>query len=149
MSAPKRIWQKLPSKRLIESVEYMSDDEQTDDSMEKIHRFVEQIAHDAKEIYGKALRLNQLVETPDMDIWVEPFKLHERSRPWAKKHMVASKCSLWEVNQALLESAKAEKRLGVDRRLRLTKVEAAILDLSDSEPVPIWSVLGRLPRFYL
>ena len=133
----------------MSDTECQTDDEHVDDSMKKIHQYVEQIAHDAKQLYGKAVRLDQLVDAPEMDVWVEPFKLHERARSWAKKHMVASKCSLWEVNKALLESAKAEKRLGVDRMLRLTKVEAAILDLSDSEPVPIWSVLARLPRFFL
>jgi len=101
------------------------------------------------QLYGKAVRLDQLVDAPEMDVWVEPFKLHERARSWAKKHMVASKCSLWEVNKALLESATKEKRIGLDKKVRLTKVEAAIMDLSDSEPVPIWSVLGRLPRFFI
>jgi hypothetical protein len=122
---------------------------QVDDSMTKIHQFVEQIAHDAKQLYGKAVRLNQLVETPDMDVWVEPFKLHERARPWAKKYMVASKCSLWEVNKALLETAKKEGRIGADKKVSLTKMEAEILDLSNTEPVTIWAVLGKLPRFFL
>ena len=117
--------------------------------MKKIHQYVEQIAHDAKQLYGKAVRLDQLVDAPEMDVWVEPFKLHERARPWAKKNMVASKCSLWEINKALLESATKEKRIGLDKKVRLTKAEAAIMDLSDSEPVPIWSLLGRLPRFFI
>ena len=133
----------------MSDTECQTDDEHVDDSMKRIHQYVEQIAHDAKQLYGKAVRLDQLVDAPEMDVWVEPFKLHERARSWAKKHMVASKCSLWEVNKALLESATKEKRIGLDKKVRLTKTEAAIMDLSDSEPVPICSVLGRLPRFFI
>lgn len=133
----------------MSDTEGQTDDEHIDDSMTKIHQYVEQIAHEAKQLYGKAVRLDQLVDAPEMDVWVEPFKLHERARPWAKKNMVASKCSLWEVNKALLELAIKEKRIGLDKKVRLTKTEAAIMDLSDSEPVPIWSVLGRLPRFFI
>ena len=133
----------------MSDTECQTDDEHVDDSMKRIHQYVEQIAHEAKQLYGKAVRLDQLVDAPEMDVWVEPFKLHERARPWAKKHMVASKCSLWEVNKALLESATKEKRIGLDKKVRLTKTEAIIMDLSDSEPVPIWSVLGRLPRFFI
>lgn len=133
----------------MSDTECQTDDEHVDDSMRKIHQYVEQIAHEAKQLYGRAVRLHQLVDAPEMDVWVEPFKLHERARPWAKKNMVASKCSLWEVNKALLESATKEKRIGLDKKVRLTKAEAAIMDLSDSEPVPIWSVLGRLPRFFI
>ena len=133
----------------MSDTECQTDDEHLDDSIKKIHQYVEQIAHEAKQLYGKAVRLDQLVDAPEMDVWVEPFKLHERARPWAKKHMVASKCSLWEVNKALLESATKEKRIGLDKKVRRTKTEAAMMDLSDSEPVPIWSVLGRLPRFFI
>ena len=133
----------------MSDTECQTDDEHVDDSMKRIHQYVEQIAHEAKQLYGKAVRLDQLVDAPEMDVWVEPFKLHERARPWAKKHMVASMCSLWEVNKALLESATKEKRIGLDKKVRLTKTEAIIMDLSDSEPVPIWSVLGRLPRFFI
>jgi len=128
-------------------VENVSD--HIDESMTKIHQYVEQIAHDAKQLYGKAVRLNQLVEAPDMDVWVEPFKLHERARSWAKKNMVASKCSLWEVNKALLESAKKDARIGLDKKVKLTATEAQILDLSETEPVTIWAILGKLPRFFL
>ena len=133
----------------MSDTEYQTDDENVDDSMKKIHQYVEQIAHDAKHLYGKAVRLDQLVDAPEMDVWVKPFKLHERARSWAKKHMVASTCSLWEVNKALLESAAKEKRIGLDKKVRLTKTEAAIMGLSDSESVPIWSILGRLPRFFI
>jgi hypothetical protein len=133
----------------MSDTECQTDDEHLDDSMKKIHQYVEQITHDAKQLYGKAVRLDQLVDSPQMDVWVEPFKLHERARSWAKKNMVASKCSLWEINKALLESATKEKRVGLDKKVQLTKVEAAIMGLSDSEPVPIWSVLGRLPKFFI
>ena len=133
----------------MSDTENTSDNEHIDDSMTKIRQYVEQIAHDAKQLYGKAVRLDQLIQTPDMDVWMEPFKIHERARPWAKKYMVASKCSLWEVNKALLEAAKAENRVGADKKVRLTKMEAGILDLSETEPVAIWAVLGKLPRFFL
>ena len=65
----------------MSDTECQTDDEHVDDSMKKIHQYVEQIAHDAKQLYGKAVRLDQLVDAPEMDVWVEPFKLHERARP--------------------------------------------------------------------
>ena len=83
-----------------------------------------------------------------MDIWAQTFKLHERSRRWAKKHMVASKCSLWEINKTLIETAKKENRITVDRQVTLSQMESDILDLPTT-PVSIWKVLGRLPRFFL
>ena len=120
-----------------------------DESMKQIHEYVEKIAHDSKHLYSKALNFNQLIENPEMDIWAETFKLHERARGWAKKHMVASRCSLWEVNKALLESAKKDARIGLDKKVKLTATEAEILDLSETEPVTIWAILAKLPRFFL
>jgi arabinogalactan endo-1,4-beta-galactosidase len=125
-----------------------TDTEHVDDSIKKIHQYVEQIAHDAKHLYSKALSLHQLVEFPEMDIWARPFKLHERARGWAKKNMVASKCSLWEVNKTLMESAKKEGRLTADRKVRLTKLEAAIMNLPET-PLSIWLVLRKLPLFFI
>ena len=118
------------------------------ESMKNIHAFVEQIAHDAKHLYSKAVSLNQYIECPEMDIWAQTYKLHERSRRWAKKHMVASKCSLWEINKTLIETAKKENRITVDRQVTLSQMESDILDLPTT-PVSIWKVLGRLPRFFL
>lgn len=125
-----------------------TDTEHVDDSIKKIHQYVEQIAHDAKHLYSKALSLHQLVECPEMDIWTRPFKLHERARGWAKKNMVASKCSLWEVNKTLMESAKKEGRLTADRMVALTKLEAAIMNLPET-PISIWLVLRKLPTFFI
>jgi len=118
------------------------------ESMKNIRAFIEQIAHDSRHMYSKAVSLSQQVENPDMDIWSQTFKLHERSRKWAKKHMVASKCSLWEVNNTLIEVAKKEQRISADRQVSLSELEAEILDLPTT-PVSIWKVLGRLPRFFI
>jgi arabinogalactan endo-1,4-beta-galactosidase len=125
-----------------------SDSEHVDESLQKIHQYVEQIAHDAKHLYSKALCLHQLIEHPDMDIWAQPCKLHERARGWAKKNMVASKCSLWEVNKTLLEAARKEGRVNASKMVVLTKLEAAIMNLPET-PVTIWQVLGRLPKFFI
>ena len=119
-----------------------------DESLQKIHHYVEQIAHDAKHMYSKALNLNQLVQHPEMDIWAQSFKLHERARSWAKRYMVATKCSLWEVNKTLVDSAKKEGRVSIGGLVTLNEMEATILDLS-TEPIPIWSVLAKLSRFFL
>ena len=53
------------------------------------------------------------------------------------------------VNKALLESAKKDARIGLDKKVKLTATEAQILDLSETEPVTIWAILGKLPRFFL
>ena len=128
----------------------MSDtDGDIDESLQKIHEYVEQIAHSSKYMNSKALILHQLVEHPEMDVWMEPFKLHERARGWAKRNMVASSCSLWEVNKTLVEMAKKEKRVYRDNCVALSQQEAVILDLEYGKPIPIWKVLGRLPRFFV
>ena len=125
-----------------------SDSEEINDSLKKIHEYVEQIAHDSKHLYSKALKLDRLVENPDMDIWAETFKLHERARGWAKKHMVASRCSLWEVNKTLLDQCKKEGRLKTEG-VHLNELESQIMDLPLNELVPVWKLLARLPRFFL
>ena len=83
-----------------------------------------------------------------MDIWAQSFKLHERARGWAKRHMVASKCSLWEVNKTLLETAKKDGRIQ-NGKVQLTEMEASILNLSHTEQVLIWHLLSKLHRFFL
>lgn len=125
-----------------------SDFKHVDESLKKIHEYVEQIAHDSKHLYSKALKLDRLVENPDMDIWAETFKLHERARGWAKKHMVASRCSLWEVNKTLLDQCKKEDRLKAEG-VQLNELESQIMDLPLGEPVPVWKLLAKLPRFFL
>jgi hypothetical protein len=132
----------------------MSDTEESDcsdtgigESLKTIHQHVEQLAHLSKHIYTRALRVHTLSENPDIDIWAESFKIHERAARWAKKHMVASKCSLWQVHETLLEDAKKEGRIHGET-LRLNATEAEILDLPEGD-TPIWTVLGRLPRFFI
>ena len=117
------------------------------DSLKTIHQHVEQLAHLSKHIYTRALRVYNLSEHPEIDVWTESFKLHERAMTWAKKNMVASKCSLWQVHETLLVAAKKEGRIS-GQNVRLTSVEAEILDLAEGETA-IWTVLGRLPRFFL
>lgn len=119
-----------------------------DESMKQIHDYVEKIAHDSKHLYSKALKFNQLIENPEMDIWAETFKLHERARGWAKKHMVASRCSLWEVNKTLIEVCRKEDRIKSDG-VQLNELEGQILGLPHSDPVHIWQILAKLPRFFL
>jgi uncharacterized protein YcbX len=136
----------------------MSDNESDDldinegvnDSMKNIHTMVEQIAHNAKHLYSRAISLDQQIQNPvAADVWAQTFKLHERARSWAKKNMVASKCSLWEINKTLTDSAKKDGRITIDGQVTLTKAEGEILDLSHETPVSIWKVLGRLPRFFI
>jgi len=126
-----------------------SDLELVTESMNKIHECVEQLSHISKHLYSRALRVQQLTENPDLDLWTEQFKLHERSYKWAKKHMVPRSCSLWQVHETLLNQAKKEKRIHTAHKVRLAADEAAILDLPANEPVPVWTLLGRLPRFFL
>jgi hypothetical protein len=119
------------------------------ESMGTIHNLVEQIAHDTKHLYAKALKLHTDVEHPDLDLWTGIFKLHERANKWAKHHMVARKCSLWQIHRTLLESAKRDNRVFRGQQVRLLKDEAEILDLPENHPVSVWMVLGRLPRFFV
>lgn len=133
----------------------MSDNESDDDgtvndSMKNIHTMVEQIAHNAKHLYSKAISLDQHIQNPvAADVWAQTFKLHERARPWAKKNMVASKCSLWEINKTLTDSASKGGRITIDGQVSLTQIEGEILDLPYDTPISIWKVLGRLPRFFV
>jgi hypothetical protein len=124
-----------------------SEDDLTE-SMSAIHSMIEKLSHESKTIYSKALKISALVENPEMDIWTEEFQLNERAYKWAKKHMVSRKCSLWQIHRTLLESAKKDRRLARGHLVRLTKEEAEILDLTATDPVSVWQVLGRLPRFF-
>ena len=128
----------------------MSDTESEDltDPMSNIRSLVETLTHESKKIYANALKISSLVEHPDLDLWTEEFSLNERAYKWAKKNMVSRKCSLWQIHRTLLESAKKEKRLARGHLVKLTQEEAEILDLSASEPVSVWQILGRLPRFF-
>jgi len=118
------------------------------ESLQRIHQHVEQLAHLSKHIYTRAVKVHQTVEHPEMDIWIQPFKLHERARSWAKKHMVASKCSLWLVHETLLGCAKKDGRIS-EKGVSLSVTEAEILGLPLDTVHGVWSVLGRLPRFFI
>jgi len=128
----------------------MSDSESEDltDSMTNIRSLVETLTHESKKIYANALKISSLFEHPELDLWTEEFSLNERAYKWAKKHMVSRKCSLWQIHRTLLESAKKEKRLARGQLVKLTQEEADILELSATESVSAWQVLGRLPKFF-
>ena len=119
-----------------------------DDSMSAIHKHVEQLAHLSKHMYTRAVRVYHAIENPDLDIWTQSFKLHERAIPWAKKHMIGSKCSLWQIHEALLSDVKKEGRL-TNGNVRLSSEEAAILGLSKDSHHSVWKILSKLPSFFL
>jgi len=125
-----------------------SDNDLTD-SMSQIHSFIEKLSHDSKSIYTKALKIQTLVENPELDLWTEEFHLNESAYKWAKSHLVPRRCSLWQIHKTLLESAKKEKRIGRGHVVKLTKEEGEIMDLTPDEHISVWKVLGRLPRFFL
>lgn len=119
------------------------------ESLKKIHEYVEQLAHSSKDIYARALRIHYSVSHEvSNDIWSERFVLHERAYAWAKKHMVPRKCSLWQIHETLLNSAKQQNRI-TKAGVQLSQEESEILDLSYTSVVPIWAILGKLPRFFL
>jgi len=118
------------------------------ESLQKIHESVEKLSHCSKDIYARALRLHYSVNNGPDDIWSERFLLHERAFTWAKKHLVPRKCSLWQIHETLLEDAKKQNRITV-AGIQLTHEESELLDLTYATPVSIWSVLGRLPRFFM
>ena len=118
------------------------------DSMSAIHKHVEQLAHVSKHMYTRAIRVYHAVENPDLDIWTQSFKLDERAIPWAKKHLIGSKCSLWQIHEALLSDAKKESRI-LNGKVRLTSEESILLDLSNDIHHSVWKVLSKLPRFFL
>lgn len=123
-----------------------SDSGSLNESMKTIHTHIEQLAHLSKHMYTRAIRVYHAVENPDMDIWTQPFKLHERAIPWAKKHLIGSKSSLWQIHETLLADVKKEGRL-MNGKVRLSQEEAAILELSELNTV--WQVLSKLTRFFV
>jgi hypothetical protein len=129
----------------------MSDSDNSDFSepMSAIHSLVEKLSHESKTIYSKALKINALVEHPDIDVWTEEFQLDERSYKWAKKNLVPRKTTMWQIHRTLLETAKKDKRISRGQKVRLTEEEANIMELPFNEPITVWQVLGKLPRFFL
>lgn len=130
-----------------ESIE--EDLDNVSDSLQKIHQHMEDLSHVSKHLYSRALRVQQLTENPGLDLWAEPFKLDERAFKWAKKHLVPRKCSLWQVHQTLLESAKKDERIFAGQKVKLTQEEAEIMGLPADTLVSVWLVLGALPKFFL
>lgn len=129
----------------------MSDSEDCDDltdSMSSIHSLIEKLSHESKTIYAKALKINAIVEHPEIDIWAEEFQLHEHSYKWAKKHMVPRKTTMWQIHRTLLESAKKDKRISRGYTVRLLQEEADIMELPADEPISVWQVLGKIPKFF-
>lgn len=128
----------------------MSDTEDDfSDSMSAIHSLVEKLSHESKTIYSKALKINALVEHPDIDIWTEEFQLDERSYKWAKKNLVPRKTTMWQIHRTLLESAKKDKRISRGQLVKLTQEEGEIMELPFDKAISVWQVLGKLPRFFL
>jgi hypothetical protein len=122
------------------------------DSIALIREKVEQICHVSKHMHTRAVRINCRLDNPDLDIWIQPFKLHTRAIKWAKKNMLASVCSFFQVHQLIQETAKKENRILSSTkglRVKLTAMEAEILDLPANEEIPIWTLLGKLPRFFV
>ena len=119
------------------------------DSMSAIHSLIEKLSHESKTIYSKALKINALVEHPDIDIWAEEFQLHEHSYKWAKKHMVPRKTTMWQIHRTLLESAKKDRRISRGQLVKLTQEEGEIMELPFDKAISVWQVLGKLPRFFL
>lgn len=129
--------------------EFEDDLDNVSDSLQKIHQHMEDLSHVSKHLYSRALRVQQLTENPGLDLWAEPFKLHERAYKWAKKHLVPRKCSLWQVHQTLLESAKKDERVFAGQRVTLVQDEADIMGLPSGVPISVWLVLSRLPKFFM
>jgi hypothetical protein len=128
----------------------MSDTEDDfSEPMSAIHSLVEKLSHESKIIYSKALKINALVEHPDIDVWTEEFQLDERAYKWAKKHLVPRKTTMWQIHKTLLESAKKDKRISTGQKVRLTDEEAEIMELPPNQLITVWQVLGKLPRFFL
>lgn len=128
----------------------MSDSENSDfnEPMSAIHSLIEKLSHESKTIYSKALKISALVEHPEIDAWTEEFQLNERAYKWAKKHLVPRKTTMWQIHRTLLETAKKEKRISTGQRVRLLEEEAEIMELPHNEPISVWQVLGKIPRFF-
>jgi len=125
-----------------------SDNSDFDEPMLAIHSLVEKLSHESKTIYSKALKISALVQHPEIDAWTEEFQLNERAYKWAKKHMVPRKTTMWQIHRTLLETAKKEKRISMGQKVRLSEEEAEIMELPVNEPITVWQVLGKIPRFF-
>ena len=128
----------------------MSDSENSDfnEPMSAIHSLIEKLSHESKTIYSRALKISALVEHPEINAWTEEFQLDERAYKWAKKHLVPRKTTMWQIHRTLLETAKKEKRISTGQRVRLLEEEAEIMGLPHNEPISVWQVLGKIPRFF-
>jgi hypothetical protein len=120
--------------------------DEVSDSLHLVHQHMEQLAHLSKHIYTRALKVYQLVEHPEIDMWAQIYRLHDKSKLWAKRNMVSSKCSLWQIHETLLQSAKKDGRLR-NGKVTLTVMEAEIMELPEGAH-EVWTVLGRLPKFF-
>lgn len=128
----------------------MSDSEDDlSDSMSTIHSMIQKLSHESKVIYSKALKINALVEHPEINVWTEEFQLNERAYAWAKKNLVPRRTTMWQIHRTLLESAKKDKRISRGQHVRLLQEEADIMELPADEVISVWQVLGKLPRFFL
>jgi hypothetical protein len=125
-----------------------SDNSDSDEPMLAIHSLVEKLSHESKTIYSKALKISALVQHPEIDAWTEEFQLNERAYKWAKKHLVPRKTTMWQIHRTLLETAKKEKRISMGQKVRLSEEEAEIMELPVNEPISVWQVLGKIPRFF-
>ncbi len=125
-----------------------SDNSDFDEPMLAIHSLVEKLSHESKTIYSKALKISALVQHPEIDAWTEEFQLNERAYKWAKKHLVPRKTTMWQIHRTLLETAKKEKRISMGQKVRLSEEEAEIMELPVNEPISVWQVLGKIPRFF-
>ena len=59
---------------------------------------------------------------------------------------------VFQVHQLLQEIIKKENRIITSSKgllVKLSSMEADILDLPVDEPLSIWVVLGKLPRFFV
>lgn len=125
-----------------------SDNSDFDEPMSAIHSLIEKLSHESKTIYSRALKISALVEHPEINAWTEEFQLDERAYKWAKKHLVPRKTTMWQIHRTLLETAKKEKRISTGQRVRLLEEEAEIMGLPHNEPISVWQVLGKIPRFF-
>ena len=54
-----------------------------------------------------------------------------------------------QVHQVLVDTIKKENRILSGGLVQLTVEEGEILDLSVEKAVSVWTILGKLPRFYI
>jgi hypothetical protein len=119
------------------------------ESLESIREKIEVLCHVSKHMHTKAVRIYSQIETPDLKLWIQPFKLHVRAKKWAKHHMLATTCSLMQVHQVLVDTIKKENRILSGGLVQLTAEEGELLDLPVERSVSVWTILGKLPRFYI